>query len=384
MKHSLLSVVLVLAAPLSAQAPSPVHDPKSGVWVSDEELLAMPMEGTAWDRVLADASGPIVVDLGNQNHDGDSLTMAAGLVYRRLLLSGDVELAETYRQQLEAALVSGMGTESPGDGSTLPPSRNLCAFVIGADLLEGGWSSPELRDAFRTWCRDVLDERLGGRTVRTTHEGRPNNWGTHAGASRAAIARYLGDDVELARCAQVFKGWLGDRTSYADFDFGDLSWQSNPEQPRAVNPLGARLLVYLPAGGILPEEQRRCEEPRPFPDSVERWLEDPEHVGACQTNYGWEAMQGVLAQAIILRRAGYDPWRWERKAIGRAAFWLIHWNQQPPQASINGSDDRWQSYVLDSIYPALRPMLVLQQDAPHGKAVGYTPWTTLAPTWLER
>ena len=32
-------------------------------------------------------------------------------------------------------------------------------------------------------------------TLVSTHENRPNNWGTHAGAARAAVARYLGDSA---------------------------------------------------------------------------------------------------------------------------------------------------------------------------------------------
>ena len=46
-------------------------------------------------------------------------------------------------------------------------------------------------------------------TLRGTHEQRPNNWGTHAGAARAAVALYLGDTAELSRTATVFRGWLG-------------------------------------------------------------------------------------------------------------------------------------------------------------------------------
>jgi hypothetical protein len=70
-------------------------------------------------------------------------------------------------------------------------------------------------------------------TLVSTHEDRPNNWGTHAGASRVAVAVYLGDSAELERAAQVFKGWLGDRASYAGFNYGDLSWQCDAANPSA-------------------------------------------------------------------------------------------------------------------------------------------------------
>ena len=75
------------------------------------------------------------------------------------------------------------------------------------------------------------------RTLVSTHEDRPNNWGTHAGAARAAIAAYLGDSAQLARTALVFRGYLGDRAAYAGFEFGDLSWQCDPAAgPSGINP----------------------------------------------------------------------------------------------------------------------------------------------------
>jgi len=52
------------------------------------------------------------------------------------------------------------------------------------------------------------------------------------GASRAAIDVYLGDMQDLARTAQVFRGWVGDRSAYAGFSYtNDLSWQAAPTKP---------------------------------------------------------------------------------------------------------------------------------------------------------
>src|SRR5690606_26242115 len=112
----------------------------------------------------------------------------------------------------------------------------LASYVIAADIV--GLSATQ-DTQFRAWLRRTLTDTHLGRTLQSTHEDRPNNWGTMAGASRAAVAVYLGDTKELARTAQVFKGWLGDRSSYAGFKYGDLSWQSNPNQPVGINPKGA-------------------------------------------------------------------------------------------------------------------------------------------------
>ena len=42
----------------------------------------------------------------------------------------------------------------------------------------------------------------------------------------------------MARTAQVFKGYLGDRSSIAEFDYGDLSWQADPDHPGGINSEG--------------------------------------------------------------------------------------------------------------------------------------------------
>lgn len=359
---------------LCLQAPVPVHPPSQGSWISDAELAVLPMSGPAWQALLSDANGSLVADLGDQNERNDSHVFAAALVYRRLLVAGDAT-APSWRQRVEDAMLLSIGSEAPGDGSSLPPSRNVCSFALAADLIDCQDQS------FKDWARFVLTERYNdGRSIVSTHESRPNNWGTHAGASRAALACYLDDAAELARCAQVFKGWCGDRASYAGFQFGNLSWQSDPLHPVAINPLGAQLLG-APVDGALPEEQRRCEEPLTFPAAAIAWMSDPSHDGVCQVNYVWEAMQGAVVQAIILHRAGYDSWRWGQFALGRAAWWSTRWNEQPPDAQINGSDDRWQAYVLRRVYPRLTASIQLVAPAPHGKHVGYTDWTTLAPSW---
>ena len=69
----------------------------------------------------------------------------------------------------------------------------------------------------------------------TSHESRPNIWGTHPCASRAAAALYSEDSAELARTAEVFKGYLNDRSSDTEFDYRDLSWLADPDHPGGIN-----------------------------------------------------------------------------------------------------------------------------------------------------
>jgi hypothetical protein len=104
--------------------------------------------------------------------------------------------------------------------------------------------------------------------------------------------------------------------------------------------------------GVIPEEQRRSGEftwPAP------------------QENYAWESLQGTVACAEILDRAGYDVWNWEDQAIGRAARWLHEQNNYPAEG-----DDTWLPHLINRSYGTSYPAPV---PARPGKNMGWTDWT---------
>jgi hypothetical protein len=253
---------------------------------------------------------------------------------------------QRYRTEVINACMAAIGTEK--GGRTLALGRELAAYVIAANLVG---LPPSEDQRFRTWLRTTLTETLDGSTLRATHEQRPNNWGTHAGASRIAVAVYLGDQTEIARCAQVFKGWLGDRASYAGFKYGDLSWQADASKPVGINPKGALKNGYS-IDGVLPDDQRR--------GGSFRWPPPKE-------NYVYEALQGALVQAVILHRRGYDVWNWQDKALLRAFEWLHNQAKYPASG-----DDTWEPHVINYYYRTKFPAPV--PSAP-GKNVGWTDWT---------
>lgn len=312
----------------------------TGIWTNSAELKLLPMQGPAWKNLKYIANQPAdTPDLSNQDDPVNVKIMAKALVYAR---TGETRL----RTEVIAACMAAIGTEK--GGRTLALGRELAAYVIAADLVK----LPAAEDQrFRAWLAETLAENLSGKTLRSTHEERPNNWGTHAGASRAAVAVYLGDQAELQRCAQVFKGWLGDRNAYAGFSFGDLSWQADPSRPVGINPKGARK-DGKPVDGVLPDDQRRAGDfcwPPP------------------QENYVYEALQGALVQAVILHRAGYDVWNWQEQALLRAYQWL---HQQADFAATG--DDNWQPHVINYYYGTRFPA---PTPANPGKNVGWTDWT---------
>ena len=328
----------MLCAPFVACGAS--SDKRAGVWISPAEVRALPDTGAAWNQLVAAANSPLPPpDLAPKDDNGDVLVMARALVYAR---TGD----ERCRADVVAALERVMGTEKRG--TVLALGRNLPGYVIAADLVE---LPPKLEKEFRAWLGGVLDEELEGTTLRRTHERRPNNWGTHAGGARAVVASYLDDEKELARVAQIFRGWLGERSAYDGFDFGDLDWQADPRHPVAVNPRGAKKDGHS-IDGVLPDDQRRAggfEWPPP------------------KENYVYEALQGALLQAIVLARAGHDVWDWGDEALLRAALWLDREADFPAEG-----DDTWQPYVIRHFYG-----VELRTTSPcrPGKNVGWTDWT---------
>lgn len=300
--------------PTATQPPAPV----AGIWISPAEIAALPANGPGWQSVFSwaqeSSSNP---DLSDQNDQTDAVVVAKALVYVKTGDSG-------YREEVVAAIMAAMGTEDGGNALAL--ARNLAGYVIAADLV--GLSGAE-DAAFRGWLSDVRHENLDGRTLISTHENRPNNWGTHAGASRIAAAIFLGDTADLQRAATVFRGWLGERAVYAGFKYGDLDWQANPAAPVGVNPAGATIQGHN-VDGVLPDDQRRGG---PF-----TWPPPGE-------NYVWEALQGVVAQARMLNRQGFDAFNWSDQAILRAVSWL-HEEAGFPASG----DDSSTPWLINGVY----------------------------------
>ncbi len=318
-------------------APAPCR----GIWLCAEDVRNRPTEGTAWAALLRAARRPTGPPrLADQEDNTDLRVLAKALLYAR---TGD----EAIRDQVVAICMAAIGSEK--GGRTLALGRNLLGYVIAADIV----GLPPKQDiTFRDWLKRLLTMPLAGRTLRSTHEQRPNNWGTHAGASRLAAALYLGDRREVQRAAAVFHGWLGNRAAYQGFRFGSLDWQAVPTSPVGINPAGA-LRDGHSINGVLPDDQRRCCQRFMWP--------------APKEPYVYEALQGALAQAVMLYRAGYDVWNWEDQALLRAYRWLY----DVVKFKATG-DDTWQPYLINYYYCANLP--VVSPSRP-GKNVGFTDWT---------
>lgn len=318
----------------------PATIPPSYIWIARSRLMSLPMDGPAWDTVMAAARRPVSPpDLSDQDDPANVHVLARALVYAR---TGDTGQRDT----VIGACMLAIGTEG---GRTLALGKELIAYVLAADLV----GLPPAEDQrFRAWLADLRHREFpSGKTLVSTHQDRPNNWGTYAGASLAAIAAYLGEPDELQRIARIFKGWLGDRDAYAGFTYKSPGWQADPARPVGINPAGATKNGFS-IDGVLPDDQRRGGD---F-----QWPPPRE-------NYVYSALQGALATAIILDRAGYPVWEWEDRALLRAYQWLHGQAAYPARG-----DDGWQPYVINYYYGTDFPAPV---PARPGKNVGWTDWT---------
>jgi len=349
MRRSLMQLALAFAACVPAPAsetapPVPERDALAGIWIGADELAELPTQGPAWDNLVAAAEKTLAPpNLSDQDDLVDVQVLAKALVFAR---TGE----ERYRDEVVAACTAAIGTERGGDCLAL--GRNLAAYVLAADLVV---LPPDHDERFRAWLRTITTANHGGRTLRSTHEDRPNNWGTHAGGSRAVVARYLGDTDELARVAYVFRGWLGDRRAYTGFEYREPWWQADESKPVGINPKGSTKEGFR-LDGVLPDDQRRGG-PLAFPPHKE--------------NYVYEALQGALLQAVVLDRAGYDVWDWEDRALLRAFEWLHEMADFPAEG-----DDTWQPHLVNRVYGTDFPAPV---PARPGKNVGWTDWTCGEP-----
>lgn len=333
-----MTLVGVIASSSSAHA---------GMWLSTTEIRALPTSGAAWDAVKKAADAPLSASDANlaDRNDHNIGTLAAALVGVRL---DD----DAYRNKAKSALADVMA-QQPRRDDVLAAARKLAAYVIAADTLELSATDPAFDQRFRTWLRSMLTYEYsgggGGGSIVDVHERRANNFGTHAGAARVAAAAYLHDQAELDRAAAVFRGWLGERQAYADFKYGDLAWQADPNRPVGVNPAGATRNGHS-IDGVLPDDQRR--------GGGFTWPPPKE-------NYVWGALQGATVQAQLLARQGYDAWGWGDAALLRAGRWLHEQADFPASG-----DDAWVPWLLNHAYGTSFP-------ASHadGKNMAFTGWT---------
>ena len=329
------------------------------VWISEAEVRRLPTSGTAWAHVKRradEATGS--ADLGETNRHAANV-LARAMVGARL---DDDRYRAAVRDEL-------MRVRDSDDRrmSILRPARKMASYVAAADLIDLASFDPAADRRFRDWISGMRTRVYDGggdpaHSLVSAHEQRPNNFGTAAGAARIAISAYLGHDADVERAAQVFRGWLGDRSAYSDFNFGALQWQADRKRPVGINPAGARIMIngqWRDVSGVLPDEQRRQGPGLTWPPK--------------QEGYVYAGLSGAVAQAELLTRQGYRPWSWSNNALHRAIDWLhspifgggaLH--------TATGTPNEWVVPVLNRRYGTSYPWT---PGFWRGSIMSYSDWT---------
>jgi len=299
-------------------------------------VAGLPTSGPAWAALLSRASQSASSPTISDQDDPDNVTvLAQALVYAR---TGDAAM----RSKVLTALAK---VQSSSVGRALALGRELGAYVLAADYI--GYRDP----AFVSWVSRMRTVATSGgpSSLIACHEQRPNNWGTWCGASRVIADLYLGDVGDLDKAVKVWRGYLGDRSQYAGFSYGDTSWQADPSKPVGINPKGATKSGHS-IDGVIPDDQRR--------GGSFRW------PPPCE-NYVHEALQGVTLAATILRENGTDIWVASDDAIRRSYDWLYA-NGCP--ADGDDSSTPWTvNHYTGASFPTDLP------SSP-GKGFGFTDW----------
>ena len=355
-------VVTGMLIALSPDSTSEFAVRQGGIWISKEEIMALPMSGEAWEVMYEDAqqntNNP---DFSDQDSNNDTYTLAKALVYAR---TGEAKYGQEVRHTLEQLVITHpIGNASAWDW--LGIIQGLGGYVIAADVMDlAGYDASFDSQVFRPWLMQVRSAVVGeGKgSVVLAQEVMPNSFGTQAAASRIAADLYLGDEVDLARAIEVFQGHLGDRSKYSDqsnpgFKYGELSWQCDEGNPVGINPEGCEK-DGVSLDGVMADDQQKCGE---FEGS-----------SLCKSGDVWGGLQGVVAAAEMLHRAGYPVYEWSDRAVLRAVSWLHDTIFEGGSEYVAGGDNAWTVWIINKRYGS---SFATTSPLQEGRMVGYSDWT---------
>lgn len=312
--------------------------------IGQADLDALPTTGAAWRALRETADGDLGdPDLEDQDNTNAGQTLAAALVYARTR-------EDRYRDDVVAQLEQ-LPDLALGDARVLSVARQLGGYAVAADLVD--YREPELLqflDEMRT--RDLGNHGRWTALTQTSEET-ANNWGAWALTTRIALSRYVGDERDVERAAEVFRGFLGDRAAYAGFqptDGFDPDWVcGDPADWVPINPDGCG-----DRSGAAVEDVSRSRDP--YPEVDENGLQ-----------YSWEVLAAITMTAVLLEQAGYeDVYDWSDRAILRAAEFVERHDGFPSEYGTT----QYVAWSLNKAYAVDLPT----EPAGYGRQFGYTDW----------
>jgi hypothetical protein len=375
----------ITASPTPAPTGTTVQG--SGIWISKEEILKLPMSGTTWNSMKSIADGTVgTANMSDQNSTHPVRTMAVALVAVR---TGD----STYLNKAVTELVEAIGTENNLDPDCashefgargLAVARNLIGYAVAADVIDlrkGGYDPGGNGTKFQEWIVHMLNrrncdnngERAFTETLAEIHDQTTSNGNALAGGARIAAAAYLKNKTEVDKAWITYRRYVGDASVGPNWKPNSYSgnWKSS-DYPSyvGINKKGAmcsNTSSSYPADGVIPNDQGRggnC----------------PTSSGTAPgyTAYPWEGLQGIYAQAVILHRLGYkdpygnDPWRTQDSALLRAVQYQWYLQSKFGGSWYDSSRAAWVKHLAYKYYN-YKPLNYSHSGG--GRNIDWTQWT---------
>jgi hypothetical protein len=324
------------------------------------ELLSLPASGPAWAYLVQTAAAPWPPpDFNDQNNQADTLALAAALVYAR---TGNSAMRAKARDAI-MAVVPTFDQDHLGPG--LGPLRQTAGWVLAADFVDLEGSDDVV---FRRFLERVLADPTGSHSrwhhVVATHDDAPNNWGAWAGAARIAAGLYLG--LDQASAANTVRGFLGDRSYWAEFNGQKdslstvvTSWACDPS-PGGFTPVnGPCTRSGINVDGAVPADISR--------DGVA--LKSPPSPTGIM--YMHETLAGYVLQAELLFRNGYPHiYDFRSQAIRRMAEFISRSEEAGGPGWNPGRVQYHVPWLLNRRYGTDYPTV----PAEYGRSLGFTDW----------
>ncbi len=340
------------------------------IFVSREELGAKPTSGAGWTflKSKADMASFGTPTLADQDSLTQSYVLAAALVYAR---TGDA----AYKNKVLAYVKKVPGTERGTGARVLSVARTLYGYVVSANLVGMSLDTPcENGQTWREFLSTIRTKDIGGHTRWTTLEltagDTATNWGTYALSTHLAVSYALRDGAAVKRDTDIFRRYLGDRSSpapafkpsagYAYNDNG-ASWDMLRTLQVGINPSSA---TDGRAGAMIEDILRD-------PDAPSRSCCTPSSSGI---TYSEESMDAALSTAMLLRANGVDVRSVGDSALKRTHQYVVtHGGPGPYSLS------RVLPYAVNYWYGTSYPTRT--EDRPY-RHLGYGSWlfTGTAPT----
>lgn len=381
---AVIAAILTMLGLCAVVVPAAQAAPYQGILLNTSEITALSSTPPTYLKQAADVpytaynggwqQGISDIDLGNQDSTGDTITLAAALLYAKGLAGFSTTNAQLLTKvcgALSTVQTTGPNGLAASTNQPTPPkqgsralsiARGLPAYIYAYDLVNAPTNCGISIATWSSFLNTVTTSPPGdggGYTVASCEDHRVNNWGGFCQQSMVAYHAITDSTTGLAHDAAVFRAFAGEPTAlggsytYAAGDWGSLAYQADSANPVGINRPGTTKLdqssVSRNVDGVMPEDQRRITGcPASYTADVFTWP-------LCRQGYTWEDTQSEVMVAYHLQREGYDGLNLVSKAIKRVIAEHYRTGDYPSDATFGTTyppvgDDAWIIPLANKLY----------------------------------